>query len=63
MAIFRPISWGRLTGLALASTLLFGAPPADYGTTESAGYRFGYFSGAFVIYGAVVAIASKRELN
>ena len=61
MAIFSPISWGRLTGLALGATLLFATPPADYGTSESAGYRLGYFTGVFFISGLVTAIAAKRQ--
>ena len=59
MAIFRPISWGRLTGLALAMTMLFGTPPANQ--PSQGAYRLGYFTGCFVIFGAATAITAKRK--
>ena len=59
MAIFSPISWGRLAGLAVACTALFGNPPTD--EANPAAFRFGYFIGCFGVCGAITAIAAKRE--
>ena len=60
MAIFRPISWGRLAGLAVACTALFATPsPED----DPVGFRLGYFTGCFVLCGAVTALTAKRELS
>ena len=44
MTIFRPISWGRLTGLALALTMLLGNPPSD--EPNPGAFRLGYLTGS-----------------